>query len=186
MEASTKKKILIWIAAIAGFLLITAVGVFLYYLAQFARYQDDQYHFSIKYPKGWQLIVHPQDTVAVAFLRPKDTSLDTVQENFNVTVQPIPTDIDSLSAFSGRIKAQMTGVFGKAINMVEDKTIHWGWREGHKMVIEAPKPDNLIMVNAWVIAKGQAYILTYLGDIDKYPHDSIYINEMIRSLQLQD
>ena len=185
MEASTKKKILIAIAATAGFLLLAALGVFLYYLAQFSVYQDDQYKFSIKYPKGWKEIIHPKETVAVVFLRPKDTSFDTVQENFNVTVQEVPADIFNLAAFSAKIKAQMTAVFGQSINIVEDKDIKWGWREGHQMIIEAPKPDNLVMVNAWVISGGQAYILTFLGDISKYPHDSILINEMIRSLQLQ-
>jgi len=185
MDASFKKIVLITIASVAGFLLLAAFGIYLYFSSQFNVYQDDQYKFSIKYPKSWKMIVHPQANVAVVFLRPKDTTMDTLQENFNVTVQPLPEDTYTLSAFSAAIKRQMTGVFQKSINIVEDKPLQWGWREGHKMVIEAPNPDHLKMVNAWVLKSNQAYILTFLGNINKYAQDEILVSEMIRSLQLQ-
>ena len=90
-----------------------------------------------------------------------------------------------LAAFSATIKRQMTAVFGKSINIVEDKPLQWGWREGHMIAIDAPKPDHLKMVNAWVLNGNQAYILTFLGDMNKYGQDSLWVNEMIRSLQLQ-
>ena len=185
MEASLKKTILIGIAAAAGLLLLAAIGWFLYFNGQFRVYQDDQYKFSIRYPSTWRVIVHPKPNVAVVFLRPKDTALDTVQENFNVTVQPTPPDIFTLAAFSATVKNQMTAVFGKKINIVEDKPLHWGWREGHMMAVEAPQPDHLRMVNAWVLRADQSYILTYLGDMRKYGKDGLYVNEMIRSLKLQ-
>src|SRR5258708_3168726 len=102
MKSSFKKNILIWIAATAGGLLLAALGFFIYFSSQFSVYQDDQYKFSIKYPSSWKVISHPQANVAVVFLRPKDTALDTVQENFNVTIQPVPADLFTLAAFSAR------------------------------------------------------------------------------------
>ena len=51
--------------------------------------------------------------------------------------------------------------------------------------IEAPKPDHLKMVNAWVLRSNQAYILTFLGEMNKYAKDGPLVDEMIRSLQLQ-
>jgi hypothetical protein len=185
MDASFKKKILISIALTAGLLLLAALGGLLYFNAQFGVYQDVRYKFSIKYPKTWRVIVHPQANVAVIFLRPKDTALDTIQENFNVTIQPLPEDIFTLAPFSARIKKQVTGVFGKSINIVEDKPLQWGWREGHEIALEAPEPDHLKMINAWVLFRNQAYILTFLGDMNKYAKDGPLVNEMIRSLQLQ-
>src|SRR5579863_4738200 len=111
--AFPKKTILIVIASCAGFLLLLAAGWFVYFNAQFSVYQDDQYKFSIKYPKTWKVLIHPpQANVAVIFLRPKDTALDTLQENFNVTIQPVQDDIFTLAAFSAKIKLQMTAVFG--------------------------------------------------------------------------
>ena len=53
------------------------------------------------------------------------------------------------------------------------------------MALEAPRPDHLKMVNAWVLSHDQAYILTFLGDMNKYAKDGSLVNEMIRSLQLQ-
>jgi len=185
MKASFKKKILISIASTAALLLLAALGWLLYFKLQFSTYHDDQYKFSIKYPKTWKVVIHPQANAAVAFLRPKDTALDTVQENFNVTVQPVPDDIFTLAAFSVRIKTQMTAVFGQNINIVEDKPLKWGWREGRKMSFEAPQPEHLKMVNAWVLSSNQAYILTFLGDMNKYAKDAPFVDEMIRSLQLQ-
>ena len=185
MDASLKKNILIGIAVAAGLLLLAALGMFLYFNAQFSVYQDDQYKFSIKYPKTWKVIIHPQANVAVVFLRPKDTVLDAVQENFNVTIQPLPNNISTLAAFSATIKKQMTGVFGKSINIVEDKPFHWGWREGREIVIEETAPNHLKLVCAWVLRSSQVCILTFLGDMNKYAQDAPYVNEMIRSLQVQ-
>jgi hypothetical protein len=185
MDASRKKTILTIILWSPVFLLLAAIGWFIYFSSQFSVYQDDEYKFSIRYPKTWKVVVHPQENVAVLFLRPKDTALDVLQENFNVTVEPVPKDIYNLAGFTARVKTQMTGVFGKSINIVEDKPLHWGWREGHQFTIEAPNPDHLKMVNAWVLHGDQAYILTFLGDLNKYAQDDLVVNKMIRSLQLQ-
>ena len=185
MDASRKKMILIIIAWSAGLLLLAALGWLLSFNAEFRVYHDNQYKFSIKYPKTWRVIIHPRANVAVIFLRPKDTALDTVRENFNVVIQPLPNDIFTLAAFSATIKKQMTGVFKKSINIVEDKPLRWGWREGRQIALEAPKPDHLKMVNAWVLRGNQAFILTFLGDMNKYAQDAPVVNEMIRSLQLQ-
>jgi hypothetical protein len=185
MEASRKKTILIVIASVTGLLLAAVLIFYWFFNSQFIVYQDNQYKFSIKYPNTWKIIIHPQANVAVIFLRPKDTVMDTVQENFNVTIQPVPNDILTLPAFTGAIKRQMTGTFGKSLIITGDKPLQWGWRQGHEMVFEAPKPDHLIMVNAWVLRVDQAYILTFLGDINKYDKDNFVVYEMIRSLKLQ-
>ena len=131
------------------------------------------------------MIVHPRENVAVIFLRPKDTALDTIQENFSVTIQPVPVPISTLTEFSDTVKRQMIAVFEKNINIVEYKPIHWGWREGYKMVIDAPKPGHVKLVNAWLLRSRQSYILAFLGDMNKYGKDSIVVDEMIRSFQLQ-
>jgi hypothetical protein len=162
-----KKTVLIVIASCAGLLLLAALIWFLHFKLQFGLYRDYQYKFSIKYPRTWKVVIHPRANVAVVFLRPKDTVMDTVRENFNVTVQPLPNDIYTLATFSAAIKTQMTGVFGKSIMITEDRPLHWGWREVRKMTFDAPVPDHLKMVDAWVLRDTQAYILTFFGDMNK-------------------
>jgi eukaryotic-like serine/threonine-protein kinase len=185
MEASTKKIILIVIASASGVLLLAALFWFLIFNSQFIVYQDDQYKFSIKYPATWKIVIHPQANVAVVFVCPKETALDTVQENFNVTIQPVPDNILNLPAFSAAVKRQMTGTFGKNLIVAKDKPLQWGWRQGHEMIFDAPVPDHLRMVNAWVLRGDQAFILTFLGDMNKYAKDGLVVDEMIRSLKLQ-
>jgi len=185
MDASFKKTLLIVIASAAGLVLLLAVVLLLFFNGQYDRYQDDQYKFSIKYPKTWRVVRHPQANVAVIFVRPKDTKMDPVRENFNVTIQPVPTTLLSLPTFSAKIKEQMTAVFGNKIQIGEDKPLQWGWRQGHMIVFKAPKPDHLVMVNAWVLKSDQAYILTFIGDLNKYTQDAPVVDGMIRSLELQ-
>jgi hypothetical protein len=184
MDASRKKTILIIIASCAAVLLLAALGWYIYFQSLFSVYQDDQYRFSIKYPKTWKLVAHPYKNVGVAFARPKDTALDTIFDNFNVTIQPLPNDITSLDAFSATIKRQLTGVF-KTIKITKDKPFQWGLREGHILVYEELLPSHLKMINAWVLRGDQAYILTFLGDLNKYSQSALVVNEMIRSLELQ-
>jgi hypothetical protein len=183
--ATYKKTILIVIACFAGLLLLIAFIWYLYFSSQFSVYQDAKYNFSMKYPKNWKVVVNPRPNVAVVFMRPKDTALDTFQDNFNVTVQGVPLSESSLPSFSNKIREQMTAVFGKSIKIVEDRNVNFGWRPGHMMAIEAPTPDHLRMVNAWVLRNGQAYILTFLGDMNRYDDNAAQVGEMISSLQLQ-
>jgi hypothetical protein len=184
MEASLKKQILIGIISVAALLLLAAAGYLFYFKSQFIVYQDNAYKFSIKCPRTWAVHINPQPNVAVIFLRPKDTAMDAIQEDFNVTIQPLPESGMSLEAFSAAVKRQMTGVF-KQSKLVEYKPLQWGWRQGYKMVMEDEKPGNLMLVNAWVLRGDQAYILTFLGSIDRYAQDALIIDEMIRSFQLQ-
>ena len=185
MEAPLKKNILIGILIVAMMLLMSALGVYVYFQSQFSVYQDDQNKFSIKYPKTWKVVVHPKPNVAVVFLRSKDTAMDMIQENFNVTIQPLPDSILSLNVFSATVKKQMTAVFGKNMNLVQDKSLRWGWREGHQIEMQEVAPNHLRLINAWVLRSNQVCILTFLGDINKSSKDNLLVNEMIHSLQLQ-
>jgi hypothetical protein len=184
-RASLKKNILIGIAWTAGLVLLAALGWFLFFKAQFIFYKDNHYKFSIKYPRSWKVRKPQRPYVAVIFMRPKETVMDTMQENFNVTVEPVPANLLTLSNFSAKIKEQMTDLFGPNLKITEDKPLQWGWRQGHKMIFVAPKPDHLIMVNAWVLKSDQAYILTFLGDMNKYKQDATVVDEMIRSFHLE-
>ena len=53
------------------------------------------------------------------------------------------------------------------------------------MVFEAPRPDNLKALVVWVIRKDQAYILTFMTTIRKYPQSSPKVEEVLKSFQLK-
>src|SRR4051812_36855776 len=106
MEAATKKKLLVGLLILAGGLLLGSISAYLLYLGQFARYQDSEYSFLIKYPRAWKLVVHPQPGAAAVFLSPKENALDVFQENVNVTIQDVPPDLATIKSFSQRILFQ--------------------------------------------------------------------------------
>ena len=185
MHAQTKKNILIAVGIITVFTMLAAIAWIIYTASQFAEYQDPSYKFSVRYPVGWQVIKKPQPEVAVVFLSPKETALDIVQENINITVQSVPDEIASLKNFSKTIVQQMEGIFRTNIKIIENKSFNFGGRQGWCLVFEAPQPDHLKIVTAWTIRKGQAYILTFLTTIRQYPEYSFKIEEVLKSFQLK-
>ncbi len=185
MQQNTKKIILVSIASLAGIVLLGALGWFVYFVSQFASYQDSLYHFSVKYPKEWKVIKNPQPSLAAMFISPKETAMDVFQENFNVTVQPVPEHLASLATYSETITRQMTAVFKTNIKIVEDKPFQFGGRRGHRMIFEAPKPDALKTVVAWTIKGDQAYILMFMGKMDKYKQLSPMLEEILKSFALK-
>ena len=185
MKTQTTKNILIAVGAAALLVMITAAGWIVYNAIQFTDYNDPAYRFFVRYPAEWQVIKSPQAGVAVVFLSPKESALDVFRENINVTVQPVPDDIASIKTFSRTITEQMKAVFQTNINILEDRPFVFGGRTGHRMVFEAPQPDRLKAMVVWVIRKDQAYILTYITTLRKYPQSSSKVEEVIRSFQLK-
>ena len=167
--------------------LVMAAGIVLIvdHAVQFAGYQNSSYRFSLRYPKNWQVIESPQPGVAVVFLSPKETALDVFRENINITIQPVPDEIASIKTFSRTIVEQMTAVFKTNIKIIEDKPVTFGSRTGHRLVFEAPKPDNLKAVVVWTIRRDQAYILTFMTTMRKYPQSSSKVEEALKSFQLK-
>ena len=185
MNTQTKKKILTTVGVMAALIMAAGIVLIVYNAGQFADYQNSSYKFFVRYPKNWQVIESPQPGVAVVFLSPKETALDVFRENINITIQPVPDEIASIKTFSRTIIEQMTAVFKTNIKIIEDKPIAFGGRKGHRLVFEAPKPDNLKAVVAWTIRRDQAYILTFLTTIRKYPQSSSKVEEVLKSFQLK-
>ncbi len=79
----------------------------------------------------------------------------------------------------------MQAVFQGNIKIIEDKAITLSNRQGHRMVFEAPQPDNLKALVAWVIRRDQAYILTFMTTIRKYPQDAPKIEQALKSFELK-
>ena len=185
MNTQTKKNILIAVGAAAALVMAAGIVFIIYNAGQFADYQNSSYKFFVRYPKNWQVIESPQPGVAVVFLSPKETALDVFRENINITIQPVPDEIASIKTFSRTIVDQTAAVFKTNIKIIENKPFTFGGRRGQRLVFEAPKPDHLKAVVAWTIRRDQAYILTFLTTIRKYPQSSSKVEEVLKSFQLK-
>jgi len=181
----TKKTILIAIAITAGVLLLFAILWFLNFTGQFHLYRDKAYGFSIKFPKHWQVISHPQPGGAVVFVSPKETAMDAFQENVNIAVQDVPPGIATLKTFSDQILLQMSKVFTN-LKVTESKAITFGGRSGYRVLFAAEKPDAIRILNVWTIKSGStAYILTYMAAARQYKAYLPLVEEMIKSFRLE-
>ena len=185
MDNKAKKNILIAVGIVAAMAMMAGIVLIIYKAGQFADYQNSVYQFFVRYPKNWQVIEGPQPGVAVVFLSPKETALDVFRENINITVQPVPDEIASIKTFSRTITEQMKAVFSANIKIIEDKPVTFGGRRGQRLVFEAPNPDNLKAVVVWTIRRDQAYILTFMTTIRKYPQSSFKVEEALKSFQLK-
>ncbi len=180
MEANVKKYILWGIIATCVLLL----GVLIWYVLQFSEYTDKTYRFSIKCPSGWN-IVHPAPAgVAVEFVAPKETELDTVNENINIVVQDVPAKIATLESFSATIEKQLKAVFNN-IKIVENKSVMINGRRAHRLSIETDKSNKLRLVHVWVIKGSRAYIITFLGANEKYPQYASTVDAVVNSFKLK-
>ncbi len=186
MDAATKKNVLIGIAALAGVLLLAALGWFIFQASQFATYKDATYKFSIKYPKAWKMVAAPQPGAAVVFVSPKETALDTFQENVNISITPVPPEIATLKNFSDAILMQMKTVFNN-LQVKESREIEIkGARKAARVVFVAEKPDKVHVLNIWTVKGGSsAYILTYMAASSRYEKYLPLVEEMIKSFEIK-
>ena len=180
MKPEIKKNILISLWILLAVVFVSAAGWYIYYLSQYKTYQDSQLKFSIKYPSQWQMKDHYLGT-AVTFIRPRQSALEVFQPNVNMTVQEVPDQIATLESYSEVALKQMKAVFQKKINILEDKDFEFGKRKGHRLMIEAPEPQNLKAIFIWTIKGSNAYIFTFVSRIDQYAEVSKNVNEMISS-----
>jgi hypothetical protein len=184
MEQQTKKIILIVLWSLGALLLLAGIFLAWAFFSQFKTFEDKPLGFKIKYPSQWQRIDGYQGTV-VAFVKPKKTALDVFQPNVNITVQEVPVHLGTLGSFSETVTKQMLAVFGKSINVVEDKSFFFGERLGHRLILEAQKPDNLKMMVVWTLKDSMGYIFTFLAREDQYKELIPLIDLMVDSFQFK-
>ena len=183
MEQATKKKILIWIAAIAGFLLLLALIWLIIFNAQFKTYKDSVNRFSIRYPGAWDIFPNPETGAAVAFVSKKENALDTFRENVNISIQELPETV-SLKALTDTIVLQMTKVFPN-VAVAQSLPIDFGNRKGQQILFAVDKPDRLRILTVWTIKGGsKAYILTYMSTAKNYPVYLPFVAVMVKSFDL--
>ncbi len=184
MDEQLKSNIFKWAAICSGILAVAAVGWWFYQNSLLSDYTGRNPSFHIKYPSGWQAMTKPQAGVVAAFVSPKENALDVLQENINITVEPVPDTLSTVASFSQMVTKQMTAVFKTNIKIVEDRPIQFGNRPGHQLVFEAPAPNKLKVLVCWTIKVDKVFILTFLTTMDKYPEQVLLLDRIIKSFEI--
>ena len=184
MKAETKKLVLMILWGALAVILLAAITWFIYNLLQFKTYENKKHHFSMKYPSKW-LIKEGFVGTVVTFVRPKQTALSIFEPNVNITVEEVQAQIATLESFSAMITKQMTAVFKKKINIVEDKEFIFGNRRGHRLIVDAPEPQHLKAIFIWTVKGSFAYIFTYMSQLDQYAEIAPTLDQMVKSFEFK-
>ncbi len=180
-----KKKIILVVILCATVLVLIAGSIWLWiFLSQFSSYHNRQYGFNLSYPVKWEK-TDDYKGIAVAFIRPKQTALDTFQPNINITVQNVPAHIATLSSFSETITKQMTAVFEKNMKILEDKNCKFAKRPGHRLVVAETDSSHLKIIFVWTIKGSEAYVFTFMAEDKQYDELFPIIKRMIDTFELK-
>jgi len=181
--------------AIGVSFIIIGVAIFLVLRGQATPldvYTDPQYHFSLKYPRGWTVTSRPENGAALVSFVPPLTPGDVFAENVNITLfdlarEPRLTDID---AFTKETTRQLLGVFGKYVNVYDARKIRMGGLPAYRLAYvthnkaEATQ-EKMKYLHAWTI-KGQfAFILTFAGERQQFDESLKHVDRMIRTFRFE-
>ena len=181
--ADKRKVILISVGAGLGTLALGFLTWAAIFSSQFATFQEDQYHISIKYPKDWNAIKGYEGTV-VAFISPKEDSLDTFPESLNISVAVPSQATQTLDQYTQLAIKQMNAVFQKDIALMESKPITYAGFPAYLYVIKASGPTGLILKFIWFLKDGKAYTITCAAQVLRYEKYAAKFDEMLRSFSI--
>jgi hypothetical protein len=183
-ELDWKKIILVNLGALAGLILLWAIGSWIFFLVTFKTYLNETDGIQISYPKTWTVKANPTQGVLVAFVSPKDNALDTFAENVNVSTYDMSKLPHSTEDYAKIMVDQLTMVF-EDIKLVQKSYFPMAGQSGYRMVLkitgEEPKT---IVVYAFMI-ETMGYNILYVGEDLRYPKDRPLLDAMALSIRVK-
>jgi|GEM_PF-5540241 len=184
MKQETKRKLLIVLWWSLGLVFLAAMSFIFLHYQNLPLYHNKQFHFSLRYPKKWWKLENLTQNTPIVFTRPKETALDLFEPSVNISIYEVPDRIASLEGFSKTILTQMMAV-KKDMVITESKDCEFANRHGHRMVLDAPVPDNMRVLFVWAVKGPFAYIFTFIARDQQYKELTPTINEMVSSFEFK-
>ena len=179
-----KKIILIGLGALAGLIVVWALGMWIYFLVTFKTYLNETDGVSISYPKTWTVKEHPAQDVFVVFLSPKDNALDTFTENVNFSTFDMSKQPHSTADYAKIMVDQLLISFPD-ISLVQKSPFPLAGQNGYRMVLEiAGDEPKMVVVYAFTIDT-MGYNLLYIGSQERYSKDRLLLDAMALSLRVK-
>ena len=128
--------------------------------AAFDLYTNPKEGFSMKYPKGWKVIPHPEGGAIVAMAKPKDNPLVMFQDNWSFSLTPLAEPL-TLDQYVEAANAQVLFLFREAKASVYPMIL--AGHQGRKLVYISPDANGLVLVVCVFIYKNVAYNISFMG-----------------------
>jgi len=178
---------LIWGLGIALVVLGAAVAAWTWQQddTKYSWYQNPKEGFAMQYPGGWVVNEWPQAGVLVAIIAPRESSLDKISRNWNVSATRLVEPL-TLEQYRDAADKFMKFTFPK----IETKGTTKIWiagRIGWKLVYRDNSGGGIVFVTAVFIDKNDiAHNITYLTTNDQYnrPQEQNMINKVLLSVKV--
>lgn len=187
IERSRRLSFIFGALIIMGVLLISIGTLSTLKITPYRTYTNKNYGFSIKFPSYWKP-VHPKGGAIIVFVAPLQNDLDTVSENFNISIKDMPQAM-TIERVSDTIVNQVTGTFGQQIIISEKNPVMLAGRAGYRITfagydVRVSNPNPIQYTAVWTIVGSRVFILTFTGQQRDFPFYEKKVNTMINSFKL--
>ncbi|MGL5064258.1 MAG: CHAT domain-containing protein [Microcoleus sp.] len=156
---------------------------------KFKSYENPSYGFRIKYPERWdfQKIEDPSTKEVVQFF-PVNEHNSSIASQFKVIVRLESLNKNmSLDEYRNSAEKEIKQFLPEA-QIIDLSQIILAKQQGYKLVYSGKSSQNNLLKKMEVVTlyKGQAYIITYEAEIEKYSDYLKTVQEMINSFEIID
>ncbi len=164
---------MIFFAFLCGVIGLLILGWIVWFFTAFTTFHSPKDGLDILYPRKWALKAHPAKDVVVAFVSPKETALDSFQENYNFSTYDMAKEKEPLSTegYADKIVEQMAAGFND-LKLVQKHIYPVGGHKGYKMVFRATSNVQLLIVLYVFTIEDMGYNMLYLGAFDRLARDN--------------
>jgi hypothetical protein len=133
---------------------------------EFASYSDSKYGFTLQYPKDWEKQVGAMGS-AVVILSPREGDSDKFRENVNVLVQTLP-DKMTLDQYTKLSLDQAPNLI-TGFDLLDQGATQLAGRPARRVHYRGEQGAfRLEWEQVWTVLGGQAFVLTYTAERDRY------------------
>ncbi len=149
----------------------------------YTLYSNATYGVSMDYPTGWQ-IVHANQSGSVAdFISPINGSTN-FRPNINVVFQNLSSYPITLSGYANLTETEVHNVNGTLISVNNITMAGYPGKELTYTANVLPNYGYLEYTNAFTVAKGNLYIITYIAEKGQYQEFSSQSQNMISTFKI--
>jgi hypothetical protein len=133
---------------------------------EFASHSDSKNGFTIQYPMDWEKQVGALGS-AVLILSPREGDSDQFRENVNVLVQKLP-DRMTLDQYT-KLSLDQAPKLITRFDLLDQGSTQVAGRPAHRVHYRGEQGAFLLeWEQVWTVLGGQAFILTYTAERDRY------------------
>ncbi len=144
-------------------------------------YENFTYGIKVECPKNWT-IQEEGDLInsGIIFISPEENSTDNFREQVKLSIEQlsIPLSLDEYT------EQAVQGIASSNLIIEPPQHIRIANQEGRRVIYQ--DLDNIKRLEAWIVKRQKAYIVTYTSEVDKFQKFAEQAETIISSLEISD